>query len=250
MSKKNQYSYIGVALIILVFGIIFIPKIIDRIKNNDITRSESRSKTLETKIEETGNLSDLVFHEVYGKKKKVPAFSFTNQEGQTITNEDYLGKVYVVEFFFTTCPTICPRMSRNLVDVQNKFKDFESFGIASFTINPDFDTPEVLKSYADNYGVTNPNWHFMTGDETKIYDLANNGFTIYAGKNNEAEGGFEHSGNFALIDKNGYIRSRLDAYGNPMIYYKGIVSLEEQEEDGEQEEISVLIEDIQKLLRE
>ena len=87
-------------------------------------------------------------------------------------------------------------------------------------------------------------------DETKIYDLANNGFTIYAGKNNEAEGGFEHSGNFALIDKNGYIRSRLDAYGNPMIYYKGIVSLEEQEEDGEQEEISVLIEDIQKLLRE
>ncbi|WP_353776823.1 SCO family protein [Winogradskyella sp. 3972H.M.0a.05] len=250
MSKKSQYSYVGIAFIILVFGIIFIPKIIDRVKNDDITRSESRSETVETKIEETGNLSDMAFLEINGSKKKVPEFSFTNQDGKTISNKDYLGKVYVVEFFFTTCPTICPRMSRNLVEVQDEFKSFENFGVASFTINPDFDTPEVLKSYATNYGVTNPNWHFMTGKEADIYDLANNGFTIYAGKNAEAEGGFEHSGNFALIDKNGYIRSRVDEFGNPKIYYKGIVSRAEQEEDGEKEEISMLIQDITKLLKE
>ena len=255
MSKKNQYSYVGIAFIILLFGIIFIPKIVDRMKNDDITRSESRKKAIETKIEETTNLSDLSFIELTNEegkkfKKKAPSFSFINQDGKTITNQDYLGKVYVVEFFFTTCPTICPRMSRNLVDIQEEFKGFDDFGVASFTINPSHDTSEVLKAYAENYGVTNPHWHFMTGNQDDIHNLANVGFTIYAGEDAEAEGGFGHSGNFALVDKNGYLRSRKDNYGNVMIYYKGVVSMEEKELDGEKEEISILIEDIAKLLKE
>ena len=70
-------------------------------------------------------LSDLAFIEINGEAKKVPAFSFTNQNGKTITNKDYEGKVYVIEFFFTTCPTICPRMNRNLVQIQNTFKDLK-----------------------------------------------------------------------------------------------------------------------------
>ena len=120
MSKKTNYSYVGITFIILVFGIIFIPKIIDRLSNDDITRDESRSKDVTTKKQSTK--SDLVYLEINGKPKKVPTFSFTNQDGKTITNEDYLGKVYVVEFFFTTCPTICPIMNRNLVEVQNQFE--------------------------------------------------------------------------------------------------------------------------------
>ena len=72
-----------------------------------------------------------------GQRKKVPEFSFTNQDGKTITNKDYIGQVYVVDFFFTTCPTICPRMSKNLVDIQDTFKDNPDFGIASFSINPE-----------------------------------------------------------------------------------------------------------------
>lgn len=248
MSKKANYSYIGIAFIILVFGIIFIPRIIERINKGDITRDESRSKEVSANTKE--NLSDLMFLSINGENKKAPEFSFTNQEGKTITNKDYLGKVYLVEFFFTTCPTICPRMSRNLVDIQNEFKDFENFGVASFTINPAYDTPEVLKAYAESYGITNPNWNFMTGEEQKILDLANIGFTLYAGKDPEAEGGMEHSGNFALVDKNGFMRSRKDDFGNPKIYYKGVVSVAEKEEDGEKEEISMLKEDIAKLLKE
>ena len=164
-------------------------------------------------------------------------------------NADFEGKVYLVEFFFSTCPTICPKMNRNLVDIQNTFPDRPDFGIASFTINPEYDTQEVLKTYAENYGITNPNWHFMTGNKDAIYNLANTGFNLYAAEVEGANGGFEHSGNFALIDKQGYIRSRTDAYGNPKIYYKGIISQAEQfNEEGESEDISALKEDILKLL--
>ena len=173
------------------------------------------------------------------------------ENGRTISNKDFEGKVYLVEFFFTTCPTICPRMNKNLVDIQNNFPNNNQFGIASFTINPDYDTPEILKAYAENYGVTNPNWHFLTGDKNAIYDLANKGFNLYAEQVEGAPGGFEHSGNFALIDKKGFIRSRIDNFGNPKIYYRGIISEKEKyDEDGEEEEISMLKEDILKLLNE
>lgn len=246
--KKTNYSYVGIALIILVFGIIFIPKIVDRITADDITREESRSKKVGTQINDD---TKLAFLNINGEPKKVPEFSFTDQNGNTITNEDYEGKVYLVEFFFTTCPTICPRMSNNLVQIQKNFDGIENFGVASFTINPMNDTPEVLKAYADKYGMTNPNWHLMTGEQDAIYKLANEGFNLYTAQDDSVEGGFEHSGNFALIDKNGFIRSRLDDYGNPMIFYNGIISEEEQyDEDGMKEEISLLKEDIAKLLKE
>lgn len=246
--KKTNYSYVGIALITLVFGIIFIPRIVDRITNKDVTRTESRSKNISTQVNDA---KPLAFLEINGEAKRVPAFSFTNQEGKTITNKDYEGKVYVVEFFFTTCPTICPRMNKNLVQIQNSFIGFENFGVASFTINPEYDTPEVLKKYAVKYGITNPNWHLMTGNIDTIYDLANKGFNLYTAKDVEVEGGFEHSGNFALIDKNGFIRSRITESGNPLIYYNGIISEEEMMNDeGYIEEISMLKEDIKKLLNE
>ena len=246
--KKTSYSYVGVSFIILIFGIIVVPKIIDRIQNNDVTRSESRSKDVQMTVSDSTPLSYLVIN---GEAKKVMPFSFKNQDGELISNEEYAGKVYLVEFFFSTCPTICPKMNKNLVDIQNSFPDRPDFGIASFTINPDYDTQEVLKAYAKDYGVTNPNWHFMTGDRDALYDLANIGFNLYAAEVEGADGGFEHSGNFALIDKEGYIRSRMDAFGNPKIYYKGIISQSEQfDEEGESEDISALKEDILKLLED
>ena len=250
MSKKNNYSYIGISFIILVFGIIFIPKIVDRISAGDVTRNESRSDYADDK---KSTLSDLAFIEnsSTNEKRKVPNFSFTNQNGETITNADYLEKVYVIEFFFTTCPTICPRMNRNLVEVQNTFKNEDNFGVASFSIMPETDTPEKLKEYAENYGITNPNWHLMTGNEDAIYKLANEGFYLYTAKNEDIIDGFEHSGNFALIDKEGFIRSRLKSPKNPLIYYNGIVSEAEQVDDeGIPQEISILKEDIAKLLKE
>ena len=249
MSKKTNYSYVGIAFIILVFGIIFIPKIIDRVSSDDITRDESRSEDI-SKDAKKGK-SDLAYLEINGKPKKVPSFSFTNQDGEIVTNADYIGKVYVVEFFFTTCPTICPIMNKNLVEVQNHFEDFENFGVASFSITPDIDTPEVLKAYADHYGIKNPNWNLMTGDEDAIYKLANEGFNLYTAKDETVEGGFEHSGNFALIDKEGYIRSRRDEFGNPLIFYNGLIpEAIGVDEDGIPQEITILKEDIAKLLEE
>ncbi len=244
--KKTNYSYVGVSFIILIFGIIVVPKIIDRVQNNDVTRSESRSKDVQMMVSDTTSLAYLIIN---GEAKKVHPFQFVNQDGMMISNTDFAGKVYLVEFFFSTCPTICPKMNKNLVDIQNTFPNRPDFGIASFTINPEYDTQEVLKTYAENYGVTNSNWHFMTGDKEAIYNLANTGFNLYAAQVDGADGGFEHSGNFALIDKQGYIRSRTDAFGNPKIYYKGIISQVEQfDEDGESEDISALKEDILKLL--
>ena len=248
MSKKANYSYVGISFIILLFGIIFIPKILNRINNDDINRTdESRSgSVLKGNSDMVKNDSDLEYLVINGQRKKVPDFAFIDQNGKLITNKDYEGKVYVVEFFFTTCPTICPRMNTNLVQIQNTFKDQTEFGVASFSIMPDTDTPEKLKEYAEKYGITNPNWHLMTGKKEEIYNLANIGFNIFVDVEN-----FEHSSDFALVDKNGFLRSRQDNFGNPKIFYKGVISEQEKvDEDGNPQEITMLKEDIAKLLKE
>ena len=138
-----------------------------------------------------------------------------------------------------------------MVQLQNTFAKEDNFGIASFSITPETDTPEVLMAYANENGITHPNWHLMTGDESKIYQLDNEGFYLYTAKDKSVEGGFEHSGNFALIVKNGFIRSRTDAQGSPIIYYNGMISEEDKvDEEGMEEQISMLKVDIAKLLKE
>lgn len=224
---KNK-SYIGISLIVLVFGIIFIPRIINRIKNDQVNVGDRLN------IIDSNKKSDLF---TIGK---APEFSLTNQDNQTITNKDYLGSVYVLEFFFTTCPTICPKMNVNLGNIAKTFYDQKKFGIASITINPEHDTTEVLKAYAENLNYKKENWHFLTGDRDYIYKIANKGFNIYAAENKEALGGFEHSGFFALIDKKGNIRCRKDNHGNPILYYDGI----------EKEGTDQITEDIKLLLQE
>ena len=244
---KRKYSYIGLSLIILVFGIIFIPKIVKTITSDEVVKADR----LNVKgAEKRPNINKkLAYIEINGKKKKAPDFQLVNQDGDTITNKDYLGKVYVAEFFFTTCPTICPIMNQNLVEVQEEFQDKEDFGIVSFSIDPKHDTPEVLKSYAENYGIDHPNWNLLTGEKDAIYDLANGGFNIYAGEDSDVPGGFAHQGLFALVDQEGYIRSRLDRFGNPIIYYRGSVERNKSVVEGEEEpQIDILIEDIKKLL--
>ena len=211
--KKN--SYVAITFVILVFGIYAVPKIVDRLFGVD----------------------ELL------KFEKVPTFQFTDQDNQLVSNADYENKVFVVEFFFTSCPTICPRMNENMVKIQNEFYGNPSFGIASISIDPERDSPEVLKAYAIDKGATLKNWHFLTGDKSDVYAFSNDGFKLYAGENKDAEGGFEHSGLFALIDKNGYIRSRTVKNGdieNPIKFYNGL----------EDKEIQWLKEDIKLLLKE
>lgn len=228
---KNK-SYIGISLIILIFGIIFIPKIIERIKKGTVVQgdridavSNHKNKDVETGLVKIG---------------PAPKFQLTNQNGKAISNKDYDGKVYVVEFFFTTCPTICPIMNKNMLTIQNEFFGNPNFGIASISINPENDTAEVLKAHAKQLGVKSTNWHFLTGDQKYIFEIANKGFNLYAGENKNVNGGFEHSGLFALIDKDGNIRCRKDQFGNPILYYDGL----------EKKGVKAIIEDIKKLLNE
>ncbi len=243
----KNYSYVGISLVILVFGIIFIPKIIDRVKDNEVVSSNRLNIPRENTREEAG--SALAYIEINGERKKAPSFEFVNQDGDTISNEDYKGKVYLVEFFFTTCPTICPIMNRNLVEIQDEFRNRKDFGIASFSIDPQHDTPQVLSEYAENYGIDHPHWNLLTGEKSEIYELANKGFGIYAGEDAAVPGGFAHQGMFALIDQEGYIRSRRDQFGNPVIYYRGSVERNKSVAEGEEEpQIDMLIKDIKKLL--
>ncbi len=240
---KNS-SYIGISLIILIFGIIFIPKIVDRISNDEVVKNDRLN--IGKGFTKSENLS---YIELYGENKKVPDFQFVNHNGDTISNKDYLGKVYVIEFFFTTCPSICPIMNKNLVAVEKEVGSNEDFGIVSITIDPKHDTPAVLKQYAENYGISNPNWNFLTGEREEIYDLANRGFGIFANPDETVPGGFAHSGLFALIDREGYVRSRTDKFGNPIIYYKGSIEQGKSVLAGEEApQIDILIEDIKKLL--
>ena len=244
INKRN----ILIIILIVVFGLVFVPKIIDRVKNNDISRSESRSIKLDN-FEK--NIKPLPYLLMNNERKKVPEFKFVNQNGELISNDYYLGKVYIVEFFFTTCTTICPIMNTNLIHIQNSFTKFSDFGIASFTINPEFDTVDVLDQYAKDNGIYNENWNLMTGDRNEIYKLANDGFNLYTAASSEFIDGFEHSGYFALIDKEGFIRSRNDEFGNPKIYYKGSVNhMDKLDSNGEAEEITILKEDLLKLLNE
>ena len=241
--KKSKYNYIWVALIVLIFGIIFVPRILDRLKEGSVVEHD--------RINQDPDNEPLSYIFLDGEKRKVPPFALLNQDSMLVTDRDYLGKVYIAEFFFTTCPTICPIMNKNLVQLQDEFREFEDFGVASFTINPQYDTPMVLKEYAEAYGITDMDWHLLTGDAEQIFDLANAGFNIFAQEIPEVPGGFEHSGLFALIDRQGFIRSRKDPFGNPIIYYRGMIPEDEgTNEQGETEQISILKEDIQKLLEE
>ena len=228
---------------ILVFGIIFVPEVAERIRQGSTVERDRMS----------ADPSDapLAYIELDGERRRVPPFALLDQDSLLITDEDYLGKVYVAEFFFTTCPTICPIMTENLLTLQDTFREEPDFGVASFTINPRYDTPRVLKEYAERYGITDMDWHLLTGERDTIYELANAGFNIFAAEMPEVPGGFEHSGLFALIDSRGFIRSRKDDYGNPIVYYRGTITPEQGTNDtGETEQISALIEDIQKLLNE
>ncbi|MEN2488175.1 SCO family protein [Flavobacterium sp. B11] len=226
---KNK-SYIGISFVILIFGIYAIPKIVDRVKNGDVVKG-NRLDNVGVKSSKEAKLLTI---------GPAPKFELTNQDNIKVSNETYKGKVYVLEFFFTTCPSICPKMNMSMLEIENTFFGNPNFGIVSITIDPKHDTPQVLKDHAKLLGVKSSNWNFLTGDRNVIMDLSNKGFNLYAGENDKVSGGFEHSGLFALIDKDGNIRCRKDEYGNPNIYYDG---LDKKGVRDIQEDIKILLEE-------
>lgn len=156
--------------------------------------------------------SELVDTTIQYQKKyhKIGDFSLTNQNGKTITQDDYNNKIYVADFFFTTCQTICPIMTKNMYEVQKQFITDDEIMILSHTVTPDIDTVAQLKRYAEEKGVNASKWNLVTGDKKQIYELARKS---YLAVKDDGDGGpFDmiHTENFMLIDKERQIRGFYD----------------------------------------
>lgn len=164
---------------------------------------------------------------------KVQPFKFVNQEGDTITQEDVQGKIYVVEYFFTTCKGICPRMNENMSEVYKAFRGNESVKILSHTVDPKKDTVEAMKAYSLRFEADPEQWMFLTGDKQDLYDVARYSYLISAADSTvtDIQSDFIHTDRFVLVDRDGYIRGR---------FYKGT----------DINEVNQLIGDIKTLLKE
>ncbi len=174
------------------------------------TGSSSRSGAVLPKLgnwyveDEGDNKGDTVYH-------RIADFSFINQVGDTVDNDYVKGKIYVADFFFTTCPTICPIMKKEMLRVYEAYGDDPDFKILSHSIDPTHDTREVLLNYAQKLGIEDAStWNFLTGDQEKIFEIGQTSYLTTAMADQEEPGGFLHSGAFILVDQEGHIRGVYD----------------------------------------
>ncbi|MBE9575658.1 SCO family protein [Flavobacterium proteolyticum] len=168
-----------------------------------------------------------------GNDHKIADFAFTNQNGKIITQKDYENTIYVADFFFTTCPTICPKMTDNMVWLQNQLKNNPEVKLLSFSVTPDIDTPDVLKKYAQEKGVDDSRWNLVTGNKKDIYYLARKSYlAVKTGKPEELYD-MVHTENFILVDKNKRIRG----------FYDG-TNLDQPTNDTKTKNMKQLLEDI------
>lgn len=137
---------------------------------------------------------------------KVGRFNHYNQDSVLMTNDDFAQHVYVADFFFTSCPSICPKVAKEMLRIYEAVKAEPMVKLVSFTIDPKRDDPEKLKLYAENLGVDHNKWYFLTGDKDATLDLASTYF-VAALEDKDAPGGFDHSGKIILVDKEGHVRS-------------------------------------------
>ena len=172
---------------------------------------------------EIGKQGDTLYH-------KIPDFKFLNQDSLWISEKDMAGKIYVTDFFFTTCPTICPKMKTQLLRIYDKFAEDDRIRILSHTIDPEFDGVRVLKDYAKKLNITSPRWNLLTGKKSDIYRLGEKSYMVTAQEDANEVGGFVHSGAFILVDQNRHVRGIYDGT--------------------KEEDVNHLIEDIGVLLKE
>lgn len=147
--------------------------------------------------------ADTVYH-------KVGDFRFVDQDSAWVTNDTFAGKIYVSDFFFTSCPTICPIMKTQMVRIYQEFETNPEVALLSHSIDPEHDTVAVLKEFSERLGVKSDKWHFVTGNKDEIYDLGETSYMVVAGEDPGAPGGYIHSGAFLLVDKQRRIRGVYD----------------------------------------
>ena len=154
--------------------------------------------------EVAANGKDTIYH-------SIPPFKFVNQDGDTISDKTFVGKIYVADYFFTTCKSICPKMANELQRVQEKFAYTKGLvQILSHTVNPENDSVPVLKSYSKMIHADTKMWNFVTGDKKQLYDMARNGYLVNALQGDGGPDDFIHSELFVLVDKEKHIRGIYD----------------------------------------
>lgn len=157
--------------------------------------------------------SDVIYKTVNGKTVTdtvypcIPEFSMLNQDSIKVTSKKWKGKIWIADFFFTSCSTICPGMTAKMKSIQEKIKDLSTdVQFISFSIDPQKDQPSVMRRYIKTYGINDHNWVFLTGDEEETHRLGVEHFFIHAASDSEAVDGYAHAEAFSLVDKEGYVR--------------------------------------------
>lgn len=169
-----------------------------------------------------GGKTDTIYHQI-------PPFKFLNQDSVWVSEKDMEGKIYIADFFFTTCPTICPTMKTQLLRIYERYATNDQIRILSHSIDPDFDKPYILRQYASRLQVKAPRWNMLTGDKKTIYALGEKSYMVTTQEDKNEVGGFVHSGAFILVDKQRHIRGIYDGT--------------------KEEEVNHLIEDLEILLK-
>jgi protein SCO1/2 len=156
--------------------------------------------TVVVKMEKGKKVNDTVWH-------KVRPFKLKNQFGKEVGLEDWGGKIIIADFFFTSCPSICPKLTRNMKKLQTAFKKTDSLvRFVSFTVDPVRDTVQALKAYGDKFGIDHDTWHMLTGDRNELYDIALNEFKASIASNGNIDTGFIHTDRFFLLDRDRVVR--------------------------------------------
>ena len=215
---KKNIAILLILNVLTVFSTIFL----SACKNNDKLPILGYKET-KTEWKDGKEQIDTIYH-------TISPFSFVNQDNKTVTEADFKDKIYVVDFFFTSCPTICPKMKQQLLRVYEKFEKNDNVLILSHSIDTKNDTVAVLKDYAARLKVKSPKWQFVTGKKEDIYKMAQN-YLAAAQEDKEAEGGYTHSGYLALIDKQKRIRGLYDGT-KPESIDKLLLDIEKLSEEG------------------
>jgi protein SCO1/2 len=187
---KNKINWVFICLLVALSCTDKSPRHLPYLGNYDVSYRKQNGKTT----------TDTIY-------QRIPSFTFLNEDSVLVSNKTFAGKVWISEFFFASCPSICPIMNTQLKNVEKALQAYQKdIQYLSFTIDPTNDKPSVLKAHKRKLGIHNPNWSFLSGNEAFTHQLGIEHFLIFAGREEEALGGYAHSGAFTLVDKKGYVR--------------------------------------------
>lgn len=199
----------------ILFGLLVIPSIayiyLQTGKNSFKPLEILGPREIQSKIVDGRQVNDTVYHTISG-------FSLLSQDSSQVSDSIFRGKIHIADFFFTTCGTICPKMSNEMMRVQHAFEKDSDVVIVSYTVDPTHDIPSILKEYADKHKAIKNKWFFLTGNKKTIYDLGRNSYLLAVGDGDGGADDFLHSEMFVLVDKEGRIRGGKDKRGNMLTY--------------------------------